>query len=176
MSSGSSSTRLLVPHQSDGNSGLSKPKNYASMLHGHFDTKSSFLSKSTFSTGLPEPELRGVIFSCNGLKLGLMVMVWEELAGVFTISPPPQILHAINTRKYANFNLKEQQQQQQQQNRPTIASGWKGKGYTPPKPLGMMDMFTPLTVVASQCLQSAYIRWYSSNMWLLLYNSHIQLF
>lgn len=111
MSSGSSSTRLLVPHQSDGNSGLSKPKNYPSMLHGHFDTKSSFLSKSTFSTGLPEPELRGVIFSCNGLKLGLMVMVWEELAGVFTISLPPQILHAINTRKYANFNLKEQQQQ-----------------------------------------------------------------
>lgn len=93
MPSRSSSIRPLVPHQSDHNPAFSKPENYPSMLHGHFDMKKkTFLSKSMISTGLPEPESSGVIFSCNVLKLDWVVKAWEELAGMYTAAPHPNLL------------------------------------------------------------------------------------
>lgn len=54
--------------------------------------KKTFLSKSMISTGLPEPESSGVIFSCNVLKLDWVVKAWEELAGMYTAAPHPNLL------------------------------------------------------------------------------------
>lgn len=90
-----SSIRPLIPHHSDANSGLLKPENYPSMLQGYFDMKNSFLQ---ISPGLPEPELSGVIFSCNVLKLDLIVMLWGGV-GRYVYSPLSPVLYAINTKK-----------------------------------------------------------------------------
>lgn len=171
MPSRSSSIQPLVPHQSDHNPALSEPENYPSMLHGHFDMKkNSFLSKSMISTGLPEPELSGVTFSWNVLKLDWVVKAWGELAGMYTAAPHPNLL-CYKHKKYANFNLNKKQQQQ------TKSCLWvEGKRLYTLKPVGVMDMFTTVTaVVVSWCLQPTYVRWYSSNTWHLLCNSSIQL-
>lgn len=169
MPSRSSSIQPLIPHQSD-----HKPCTLRAWKLPFYATWSFWYEKKK----KPSKQIYDFYWvTRTGIEWGHLLLerveAWLSSKGMGGVGrhvdscPTPQSFYATNTRKYANFNLNRQQQQQ------TKSCLWvEGKRLHTPKPVGVMDMFTTVTaMVTSWCLQSTYVRWYSSNTWHLLCNS-----